>query len=164
MKRYLIFSFLVLLFYPAIAMDTLKVSYRMIPVDSIPDGYYCLVVDCGFSRKAKYEIYYNNYKAYAEIDIASQKLKWTLWNLQSKKARCSYHAYILIERDTSLSNLDIIPINIYRKKLFGIFSKPVISYIQYCTGAKYCVLENPVLKKNKSFLITIWTNTIRRCM
>lgn len=145
-------------------MDTLKVYYAMIPVDSIPEGYYCLVVECGFSRKAKYEIYYNNNESYAEIDIATQKYKWTLWNLQSKKTRCPYYAYILIERDTSMSNLDAISIDIYRKKFFGIFRKPVHTHIQYFSAANYCVLVSPVPKKNKSFLISRWTNRIKGCM
>ena len=162
MKKSLLFGLLLMFFYPATALDTLKVQYSMIPVDSIPDGYFCLVVDCGFSKKAKYEIYYNN-ESYIGINPASQKIKWSLLDLRGKKNRCHYYAFILVKKDTSFSDLDVVPVEIYKKTFFGLFSRPVECYLQYYSKANYCVLTRPASIK-KPFFVAMWVNGLRGCM
>jgi len=164
MKKFLIFVLFGLMLSPAFASDTLNVSYRMIYPDSIPEGYFCLVVECGFSRKAKYELYINDYKSYAKINIASQKYKWTLLRLlRGKGNRCQYYAYILVKRDSTFSEFNYLPIEIYRKTFFGIFNKRVYTYIQYYEGYNYCVLANSLQNNKKTFFIPVWINRLSRC-
>lgn len=136
--------------------DSLTVSYHPIHSDSIPDGYYCLIIS-STSRKTKMDLYIND-SAHALIDFRNySKTPLSIYSIATKH-HAWYNAYILIERDSGITCSEYLPLKVYKHVFWGLKKKRIQVFAPNNFESKYCVLRE--VNKKGDVLIGTWMDFI----
>lgn len=154
-KRILLFIASICIFLYAKSSDTISVNYNFLELDSIPKGYFCLVLNSS-SIRAKYIITFNNQIAFVDFQ------KSNYYRSKRKYLKIygeNYRAFILLKLDSNIKVNDFLNIEVIRKRKIG--EKRMYTNIIYYGKYNYLLLYNPDRNKGR-ILYYLWQNFIMR--